>query len=88
MQQNKDKKIKIKIKKIKKIEKGEKGEKSWILKPKRVKNKYNMIGWWIKRSQYLKTIFATIKTKTLTRYGKKVDFLIRSLDHIEFWIIL
>ena len=47
-----------------------------------------MIGWWIKRSQYLKTIFATIKTKTLTRYGQKVDFLIRSLDHIEFWTIL
>ena len=54
-------------------------------KVKKGKNKYNMMGWRIKRSQVLKIIFVAIKAKTLARYGQKVDFLIRPLDHVEFW---
>jgi len=34
-----------------------------------------------------KSIFAAIRTKTLTKYGQKVDFFIRPLDCIKFWII-
>ena len=46
-------------------------------KAKKGKNKYNMFEWWIKKSQHLKkSIFTEILTKTLTRYGQKVDFFI------------
>ena len=46
-------------------------------KAKKGKNKYNMFGWLIEKSQHLKkTHFTENMTKTLTRYGKKVDFLI------------
>ena len=48
------------------------------------KNKYNMIGWQIKKSQYLKIHFTTIKTKTLIEYGQKVNFLIQPLDRVNF----
>ena len=51
---------------------------------KKGKNKYNTNGWQIKRSQYLKIHFIAIKTKTLIGYSKKVDFLIRSLDRMNF----
>ena len=46
-----------------------------------------MMGWRIKRSQFFKIIFVAIKAKTLAEYGQKVDFLIRPLDHVEFWTI-
>ena len=74
MHQNKDQKFK-KIGKCAKLQ---------VSKPKMVKHKYNTIGWRIKRSQYLKIHFTAIKTKTLIGYSKKVDFLIRSLDRMNF----
>ena len=48
------------------------------------KNKYNTIGWQIKRSQYLKIHFTAIKITILIEYGQKVDFLIRPLDRVNF----
>ena len=53
-------------------------------KAKNGKNKYNKIGWQIKRSQYLKIHFTAIKNKTLIGYGQKVDFFIRPLDCVNF----
>ena len=35
-----------------------------------------------------KSIFAAIRTKPLTRYGQKVDFLTKPSDRVEFWIVL
>ena len=78
MRQNKDKKFR----------EIEKGTKIKVSKPKRVKNKYNMIGWWIKRSQHLKTLFIEIEAKTLTKCGQNVDFLIQPFNQVEFWIVL
>ena len=60
-----------------KIQKNCKMCKITSFKAKKGKNKYNTIGWQIKRSQYLKIHFAAIYTKTLIGYGQKVDFLIR-----------
>ena len=57
-------------------------------KAKKAKNKYNMFEWWIKKSQHLKNPFFTeILTKSLIRYGQKVDFLIWPLDRVEFWTV-
>ena len=64
------------------------GAKLQVSKPKRVTNKYNTIGEWIKESQHLKTLFTAIEAKTLTRYGQKVDFLTKPSDRVEFWIVL
>ena len=68
-------------------EKLKKGTKIQVPKPKRVKNKYNMIGWWIKGSQHLKTLFIEIEAKTLIKRGQKVDFLIQPFNQVEFWIV-
>ena len=56
-------------------------------KAKKGKNKYNMIEFWIKGLQYLKTLLIAIETKTLIENGHKVDFLIQSSDQVEFWTI-
>ena len=55
-------------------------------KAKKGKNKYNTIGQWIKGSQHSKSLFIAIKAKTLTWYGRKVNFLIQPLDQVEFWM--
>ena len=56
-------------------------------KAKKGKNKYNMMGWRIKRSQVLKIIFVAIKAKTLARYGQKVDFLIQpSVTNVNVYV--
>ena len=44
-------------------------------KAKKGKNKYNKNERWIKRSQYLKTIFLAIKTKIQTGYDQRLTFL-------------
>ena len=46
-----------------------------------------MIGWWIKGSQHLKTLFTTIEAKTLNGYGQNVDFFIQLLDQVQFWTV-
>ena len=46
-----------------------------------------MIGWWIRGSQHLKTLFTAIEAKTLNGCGQKVDFFIQLLDRVEFWTI-
>ena len=78
MHQNKDQEIKKKI---------EKGAKSWISKPKRVKISTKCLNGESKSHIDWKIYFTTIKTKTLTGHGKKVDFLIQSLDRVEFWTV-
>ena len=65
-----------------------KGVKIKVSKPKKGKiNKYNMIGWWIKGSQHLKTLFTAIETKTLNGCGQNVDFFIQPLDRVKFWTV-
>ena len=62
--------IKIKTKNSKKLENFQ----NCKFQRQKGSNKYNTIGWQIKRSQYLKIHFTAIKTKTLIEYGQKVDF--------------
>jgi len=39
------------------------------------------------RVTIFKTLFIAIETKTLTRYGQKVDFMIQLSDQVESWTI-
>ena len=54
------------------------------LQSQKGKNKYNMFEWLIKKLPFEKNDFTENLAKTLIGYGKKVNFLIRLLDRIEF----
>ena len=60
MRQNKDKKFR-------EIEKRYKNTSFKAKKGKKINT--NMIGWWIKGSQHLKTLFIAIEAKTLLKCG-------------------
>ena len=70
-----------------KNKKFEKSAKSQISKPKRVKLYTTCLNGKSKSHNIWKNHFTENLTKTLIRYGQKVDFFIRPLNHVEFWTV-